>query len=285
MNAALLDRDLSLDVRTGTGLLVLMAARPRGRRDWLTDDAALAAAVSAERLAVVDAGFPGTFRVRLTRHAPDGPIRATFVVRCGTRGLLAGDEEVLASADGGLAATLPRGRYRVDVRTPWSDDAEAPDYVLTLSAMTARAAAPAAQPLRVLDPADHPRPRRPDPAARAEAWARLQSALRDAGEGDLPARRAALGAYLRVDPRDARALALRAEVKQAQGELERALDDAWRATVVAPNDAGAWTTLARVLAAARRRAESARAAARAAELRPRSRAKTRTEARGRVPAR
>src|SRR5688500_8971840 len=61
MSAAYLDRDLSMDVRTGTGLLLFMAARPRGRRDWYADDAALAAAVEAERLAAVDAGFPGTF--------------------------------------------------------------------------------------------------------------------------------------------------------------------------------------------------------------------------------
>lgn len=289
MSAAYLDRDRTLDVHTGTGLLLFMAARPRKRKDWSADDAALAAAAAAERLAPVDAGFPGTFRVRFTRDcdvdAPvTAPIRATFVVRCATGGLVVGDEEVLAGDRGGLVVPLPRGRYRLDVRTPWSNDAEAPDYVLTVSTVRARAAGPGISLVQVLDPAAHPRPRSVDPAARAEAWARLQAGLRDAGD-DLRARRAALDAYLRVDPREPRALVLRAEVKQAQDALELALDDAWRATVVAPNDAGGWAMLAAVLAAAGRRAESARAAARGAELRARPRARARTGTRGRVTAR
>ncbi|MBX3467465.1 MAG: hypothetical protein KF878_11290 [Planctomycetes bacterium] len=80
-------------------------------------------------------------------------------------------------------------------------------------------------------------------------------------------------------PRDARALVLRAGTKREQGDLGRALDDVWRATVVAPNDGAAWAALADLLrappAARRGRPVSARRArelGEAARGRPRRRA-------------
>lgn len=270
------DRDRIVDVRSASGLVLLVAGRPRRRRAWRDDDAALAAEARAERLVALDAGFPGEFRLRVGRHAPAAPLLAAGALRCGAGGARAGDEALLEGAGAGLPLPLPRGRLRVEVRAPASDDPEAPDFVLTLSRLGAHEAAPPL-PAGVLDPARRPRPEGCDGAGRVEARARLQASLRAAGADPAP-RRAALDAYLRLCPRDARALVLRAGAKREQGDLGRALDDVWRATVVAPNDGAAWAALADLLRAAGQRAEAARSARRARELgeaargRPRRRA-------------
>ncbi|MCO5170710.1 MAG: hypothetical protein M9894_30640 [Planctomycetes bacterium] len=261
------DRDRVVDVRSESGLLLLVAARPRRRRAWRDDDAAVAAEARAERLVALDAGFPGEFRLRVGRHAPASPLLAAGALRVGPGGARAGDEALLEGAGPGLPLPLPRGRLRVEVRAPESDDPEAPDYVLTVSRLAAAAPAPPPR-LDVVDPARRPRPEGCDGAARLEARARLQASLRAASD-DPAARRAALDVYLRACPRDPRALVLRAGAKRAQGDLARALDDAWRATVVGPHDGAAWAALADLLREAGQRAEAARAARRARSSAPR----------------
>lgn len=256
-----------LDVRSRTGLLVLRCGRAPRAGD-APDDAALAAAAGAERLLALDAGFPGVFRLRLTRHAPDERPLLRGRLRCGAQGARLGDDALLSGDDEGLPAPLPRGRHRVGVHTPASQDPEAPDFVLVAAPLAAHARAggrPLAGGPALVDPARHPRPAALEPRTRLELRVRLETALR-AARDDPTARRAALDASLRANPRDARALVLRAEVTRELGDLARALDDAWRATTVAPNDGGAWSALASLLRAAGRRGEAARAAAWAREL-------------------
>ncbi|MBX3467464.1 MAG: hypothetical protein KF878_11285 [Planctomycetes bacterium] len=92
------DRDRIVDVRSASGLVLLVAGRPRRRRAWRDDDAALAAEARAERLVALDAGFPGEFRLRVGRHAPAAPPRRRRPALRRRRRARAGDEAPLEGA-------------------------------------------------------------------------------------------------------------------------------------------------------------------------------------------
>lgn len=260
MPTATLDPTRTLDITTRSGLLVLLGTPPRRPR---REDAAILGELKAERLLAIDAGFPGTFRVRVGPAGREtGRPAVVHALRCAGQALVLGDETLL-SAPAGLRVPVAPGRWRAEVRATDSVDADAPDYTVSLSPVRPGEQLAEADAVPLVDPARHPRARRLPPAVRAEAKARLQRALRDA---DLAGRRVALDAYVRTDPRDARTLLLRAEARRESGELGAALDDAWRATVVAPNDPATWSALAGLLEEAGREGVAADAARRAEEL-------------------